>query len=539
MKARPFLAVVLAVAIVLASLGFGGWWIVLRQSPLKLQNQLLAVPMAARFVPRLTPLSLYWLTDPEQPVVYGRAVAPTAQRHQAAATVARLRDGAFAAAGIDYQAELASWLGPETSLALINGGSSEAPQGWLLALRSRHGDGARRFLQRFWQVRSLAGTDVQVSTYRGMGLISGRGALVGSTPMPLATALINDDLVLIASGQGVLQQALDVSQIDGLNQATTASFQAGVKRLAQGSALLTARPEAMAPWLGLPKDLIDQAGVKDLLATLRPERGTLVADVVVGLGEGNLPWRPLPDTSRTAALLAALHGQKSSLALLQNPAGWPAPWQPLLQAILVETSSPDSTSAEPTSPEPTSPSPIPALVALADAGPLLWSEGAEGWQIGTGLNQPAPEALDGALPGQGLVTAPLAVEGGPPLQVWTRLKSPASAREPLQASLEGARSAEGTIAWWGQTLAVLQQQRDLRQGPQQRQNQLTELAMPKAPLQWAMAGPKAQGLIQGWGTWRLLSGLAGQPLAASVDGLTLGLEPETNGLHFKARLSFA
>ena len=119
MKARPFLAVVLAVALSLLSLGIGGWWFVLQHSPLQLQNQALVVPAAARFVPRLTPLSLYWLADPEQPVVYARAVAPSRQRRVAADTVALLRDGAFAAAGIDYATELASWIGPETSLAII------------------------------------------------------------------------------------------------------------------------------------------------------------------------------------------------------------------------------------------------------------------------------------------------------------------------------------------------------------------------------------------------------------------------------------
>ena len=48
MKARPFLAVVLAVALSLLSLGIGGWWFVLDHSPLQLQNQALVVPAAKR-----------------------------------------------------------------------------------------------------------------------------------------------------------------------------------------------------------------------------------------------------------------------------------------------------------------------------------------------------------------------------------------------------------------------------------------------------------------------------------------------------------
>ena len=526
MKARPFLAVVLAVALSLLSLGIGGWWFVLQHSPLQLQNQALVVPAAARFVPRLTPLSLYWLADPEQPVVYARAVAPSRQRRLAADTVARLRDGAFAAAGIDYATELASWIGPETSLALISEGPGDAPQGWLLALRSRNGDGARRFLQRFWQTRSLSGTDLQISSYRGMGLISGRGALVGAgePPVPLATALINDDLVLIASGRSVLQQALDVSQIDDLNQAASPQFLQGLQRLGQGSALLTARPEALIEWLGLPADRLVAGGLKDGMAALRLEQRTLAAEAWFQLAEGSLPWRPLADQSRNGALLAAVHGEADSLALLQNPGAWPEALQGLLQGVLAGAGS----------------SPIPALVAAADAGPLLWADNPTGWLIGTGLAQPAPEALDPDLAAQGLLSAPVTVDGGPPLRVWTRLEvaPTAAAAPPLQASLEGARATEGTIAWWGQDLEVLKQQRESRQGPKQRQAQVAALEMAKAPLQWALGPAKAQELLQRWTTWRLLSGLAGQPLAASVDGLAIGLESEANGVHLKARVGF-
>jgi hypothetical protein len=180
-------------------------------------------------------LSLYWLADPKQPVVYARAWL-LRQRRQTADTVARLRDGAFAAAGLDYATELASWIGPEAqpgpdcrrpggcAPGLVVG-PAEPPWRWRLL-----------FLQRFWQTRSLTGTDLQISTYRGMGLISSRGALVGpegSTQVPLATALINDDLVLLASGRR-LQQALDVSQIDALNQGATPQFQQGLQQLGPG-----------------------------------------------------------------------------------------------------------------------------------------------------------------------------------------------------------------------------------------------------------------------------------------------------------------
>ena len=210
MKARPFLSALIAVLLSLLLITLGVLWAMDRRSPLRLAEASPELPRAARFVPRQAALSLHWLADPSRLPAYVQAVAPASERRQARDAARRWREGVFALAGLDYDSELASWLGSDVSLTLLD--ASDTP-GWVLALTSTDSDGARRFLQRFWQTRSLAGTDLQISSYRGMGLISGRGALVGRDPQPLATALIDDDLVLLASGRGVLERALDVPQL--------------------------------------------------------------------------------------------------------------------------------------------------------------------------------------------------------------------------------------------------------------------------------------------------------------------------------------
>ena len=536
MKARPFLAVVLAAVLLLLSLAAAGWWLVLQRSPLQLQHQPLVSPRAARFVPRQAPLSLYLLTDGQRPEGYARAVAPGRQRRQAADAVAGLRDGAFAAAGLDYPAELASWLGPELGLALLANEPGGAADGWLLSLRSRDADGARRFLQRFWQTRSLAGTDLQISSYRGMGLISGRGALVGTTPVPIATALVNDDLVLIASGRGVLEQALDVSQIDELNQAASPSFQQALGRLGKGAVLLTAQAEVLGSWLGMPAQLTGAGAVQELVASLRPDGRSLALEALLRLAPGATGPPPAPPAAAGdagLALLAALQGQSDSLALVQQPSLWPELWQPLLAAVLrVGEGGGDGL--------------LPALVAAADPGPLLWSAGSQGWLLGTAVDQPDPASLEQGLAAQGLTAAPLPVEGDASVMVWTRLEAPPAGRRigreegaVLQASLAGARASQGQLAWWGQNLAVLQEQRQSRQTPRLRLAQLAALDQPQASLQWAMAAGPAQALLQRWSTWQLLSGLAGRPLAPAVQGLSLSLEPgDSNSVHLSARVGF-
>jgi len=535
MKARPFLAALLAVALALLSFGFAAWWLLLERGPLGLQSQPLQLPLAARFVPRTAPLSLHWLVGPDQAAAYARAVAPPRQRRAAAAAVERLRDGAFAAAGLDYASELAPWLGRESSLALLSSPEQPGRPGWVLALRSRDSAGARRFLQRFWQTRSLAGTDLQISSYRGMGLISGRGALLGQDPQPLATALINDDLVLIASGRGALEQALDVSQIDELNQAASVSLQQAIQRLDHGVALLTARPEAMHSWLGLP---LDSQPLVELVAALQPAGTALAVDALAQLRDP-LPPRPLGNAEQ---LLRALQQPARSLALLSDPAALLAEASPEASPEAAEAADPWSSLLGPLLRQALerSSGPLPALVAAADHGPLLWADLPEGWLLGTPAANPPLEALQEQLAQQGYSGSPLESRGQL-LQVWTRLRSRPVKGNPdqLQAELAGARASEGPWAWWGQGLAVLHQQQGAHQPPQARLDQLEALATPQAPLQWAMDAGAARELLAGWSPWRLLTTLSSTPLTPVVDGAALSLEGDAGqprALHLRARL---
>ncbi|MEB3170148.1 MAG: DUF3352 domain-containing protein [Synechococcaceae cyanobacterium] len=542
MKGRPFLAVVLAIALLGLGLGLGGWVLVLRRSPLALQHQALSLPRAARFVPSQAPLSLFLGVDGEQPVGYARAVAPIRARRQAAEAVERLRDGAFAAAGLNYRDELASWLAPGIALALFDGApppvaldtaapssrNAPAPGGWLLALSSRDDAGARRFLQRFWQTRSLAGTDLQVSRYRGMGLISGRGALVGSEPVPLATALVDDDLVLIASGRGVLEQALDVSQIDELNLAGQPRLQQGLARLGEGVGVLLARPAALERWLGLPPApaAAGEAPTGPLLAALRPEGRSLALEALLELA-APLPLAPA-DAPAQRALLAGLAGQPRSLALVQDPAALLA--QPLLAPLLRRALLPAEAGG-----------PLPELVAAGDGGPLLAALGPQGWQFGTPAEQPAPQALEAALAAEGLIAAPLEL-GERSALVWTRL-SAADGRpgrragaDQLQASLAGWRTASPAQAWWGSSLALLEARPAGAGAAPALLQRLEALQEPQAPLRWALAAAPARELLQPWRPWRLLTALAGGGPQPPVGGLALALEPEGSSLRLRARL---
>ncbi len=538
MKARSFLLAVAAAVLVLLTTALGLWWAMAQQSPLKIVGQALVLPRAARFVPKDASLSLHWLSDPVRMPAYAQAVAPVSRRRQARNSTQQLRDGAFALAGLDFVGELADWIGPQVSLSLF-APVADAPAGWVLALTSLDQDGAKRFLQRFWQTRSLAGTDLQISRYRGMGVISGRGALLGREPQPIATALIDDDLLLIASSRGVLEQSLDVSQLDALHQLGDSALEVDLKRLGRGAALLTADPAAMATWLGMPSSISDRDDLVGLVAALDPKGTALNLDAVLRFRQ------PLGSAGNgitlSHSLMRSAGGSASALAVLSDPAALlspqsDAPVAQWLAPVLKETL--QTLGAEGAS----------AVVGL-DAGPLLWEQGEEGWLLGTSSDQPGLEAVDADLQAKGLVRSALPSDGSA-LEVWTRLARQRQRGEAsLQAQLAVALERESGEDWWGQTLDALTTRQD-HAALEPRLDQLRALQDEgAAPLaqQLALATEPSRAQLQKWRPWRLIQSVAGQPLLPAVQELALAAGPDqeegagqggSNRLRLRAQLRF-
>jgi hypothetical protein len=181
-------------------------------------------------------------------------------------------------------------------------------------------------------------------------------------------------------------------------------------------------------------------------------------------------------------------------------------------------------------------------VAQRAEGPLLLAAGPQGWQLGTASTQPAPEQLQGELAAAGLIQAPLEL-GDRSLLVWTRLEASSQRRaqagggESLQATLAAWRLASGPLAWWGRSLAVLDEPTGGR-GREELQAALAALDRADAPLQWALTRGPSRELLRLWQPWQLLSALAGGGLDGEVQGLAVALQPEGRTLHLQARLSF-
>ena len=517
MKGRSFLLALVAVAMVLLTLALGVWWAMARQSPLRLMDRPLELPRSARFMPSDAALTLHWLVDPRQVPAYAQAVAPIRQRRLVNDSTRQLRDGAFALAGLDFGNELAGWIGSEVSFAVLDAPaqqSGEQPkEGWVLALSSRDEDGAKRFLQRFWQTRSLAGTDLQISRYRGMGVISGRGALLGRDPQPIATALIDDDLLLLASGRGVLEQALDVSQLESQHQLGDPVLASDLKRFGRGAAVLIANPGAMDRWLGVPSAITDRGDLQGLVASLTPQGPDLALDAVVHFREPTIPLATqLIDSD---VLLRDAGGDAETVALLTNPSELLAadadePLAQWIAPLLRQSIESVSTGAA-------------AAVVGLDEGPMLWQQGPQGWVLGTRPNRPDPEMVDGRLQELGLTGSTLDSDGQS-LQVWTRLaRQRRRGEESLQAELAVALERHTGVNWWAETLDGLRRRSE--SGDQiQRLQQLQKLQFEdQSPLahQLAMAAAPSRSYLGQWRPWELVQGVAGRSLLPAVQGLAV------------------
>jgi len=542
MKGRSFLLALVASAMVLLSLALGVWWAMARQSPLRIVDRPLELTRAARFMPRDAELTFNWLVDPSRIPAYARAVAPVRQREAVSESTRQLRDGAFALAGLNFNDELRDWIGPQVSLAVLDDSTANAGDpgalGWVLALSSQDDDGARRFLQRFWQTRSLAGTDLQITRYRGMGVISGRGALLGRDPQPIATALIDDDLLLLASGRGVLEQALDVSQLESLQLQGDEGLANDLRSLGSGVAFLTASPAAMQRWLGVPAVIANRGDLTGLVAGLATQGMDLDLKALVRFRDEVIPVAD--ERSDAEALLAGAGGDAHALALLSAPQALinPDSQNPLAQWIAPALRRAlESTTAEGA-----------AAVAALDPGPLLFQQGEAGWLLGSRADAPSPDAVSSQLEQSGLVGSTLDADGQS-LEVWTRLvRERRHGEESLTADLALALERASGFNWWGQTLEGLRQRRS-GADPSALQQHLQELrSLAKAPITQQLAlsaDPSRDGLAQ-WRPWILLQGLGGRALSPAVQSLTLAAAPdaassqsgESSRLRLHARLRF-
>ena len=242
MKRRSFFYLLAAGVIVLLLTGIGGYYWLVRDSPLSLlQGGNQTTPGAAMFVPKQAPVMASMLVNPNRLEALGQAVTLPGERRRARTELNKLKTSLLANTSLDYRRDIQPWLGDEITLAVttvdIDRDDHNGRQpGYLMALATQDADKSREFLQVLFSKRAIAGTDLVFEQYKGVKLIyeNQRPQLdkqkgVDRAPTKkggmLSGAVVGDRFVLVANHPKVLRDAINNVQAPDLSLISSSQYQ--------------------------------------------------------------------------------------------------------------------------------------------------------------------------------------------------------------------------------------------------------------------------------------------------------------------------
>ena len=240
MKRRSFFNLLAAGVVVLLLTGIGGYYWLVRDSPLNLFQGGQTIPKAAMFVPKQAPVMASMLVNPNRLEALGLLVTLPGQRRQARTELNKLKTSLLANTSLDYRRDIQPWLGDEITVAVTTVDIDRDEQngrqpGYLMALATRDGDKSREFLQVLFSKRAIAGSDLVIEQYKGVKLIydNQRPQLNqnGVAPSPtnqavlLSSAVVGDRFVLVANHPKVLREAINNVQAPDLSLISSSQYQ--------------------------------------------------------------------------------------------------------------------------------------------------------------------------------------------------------------------------------------------------------------------------------------------------------------------------
>lgn len=305
MKFRAFISPLLAVVVLLLSLGIAGFWWITASSPLSAITTAAVIhPTTTFFVSKQSPALVSLLINPDQLETLRLVDAPLRDRKQIHREMEQFKRKLLAGTGLDYQQDVQPWLGDEVTLAVTapdldrNSETGYQP-GYLLIVTTRDAAQSQAFLERLWQ-KQAASRDLVFEPYGGVKLIystprqpeqgasdnTREAAVEAEDSVTLATAQVGDRFVLFGNSAKVIREAITNAQAKDLNLDSSDLYQqalgqATVPRLGIGFFNL---PRTLA-WLtdeAIPFAEDTTTHLFDgLLVTLDVEQGGLLAQTTL------------------------------------------------------------------------------------------------------------------------------------------------------------------------------------------------------------------------------------------------------------------
>ena len=493
-----------------------------------IEKEKVQLPETARFFPKETSLSLHLMVNPKKIPEYFESTTSTKNKKEARERTENLIEGLFALTGLDYDKELSRWISSGVSLAIYQSNEKNKPYNWLIALPNLNQDESSIFLERFWQSRALSGVDIDVSRYRDVGLISSKN--LSNAPI-ISTALVNNELLLIASNKEVLKHSLDISQLSDQNQAGDDGLKSSIQNLDNGLALLTISPLTLNSLFTFPAKFTQLENFNGLIGSLRTNSESLILDGFLKFERPIIDIKSqedgisslIKDSGGPIESLGVLH---STNTLLEKNSNEPLSiWLgPLIENQLNKTQG------------------LAAKTILSSIeGPLICIKEPGGWILGSKKGEPDDSIVDTALKDQ--IKSKLNYNEQT-YEVWSKLITKRINNDlKIDTELGIILAKESENQWWGETFEALQQRKE--NNIEILQNQLKELTQNNntlPPFQLALNQRKAQQEISSWYPWQLLQSVAGKPITPSIKGLALTINTDKsidrNSINLKASVKF-
>ena len=501
-------------------------------NPINIGNPQLKIERASKFFPKESALTFHWLADSKK--IPGSVTSITNNRidKEALYTAKSLRNALFALAGLDFENELAEWIEPEISFALLNLNEAKSDFQWVMVLTSSKENDAKNFLERFWLKESLGGVDVNIKRYRGVSLIKSNQFTNSSNYNSLATALIDESMILIASDEATLKTSLNISQFDEKNQAGEKQLKDTIEKLNNGLALISLSPEILNSILELPKEIIEQKDFSGFTAALNQDKNNLILD---GIFHYHSPFQEKEQSTKELdeSLIDSTKGPAEILGILYSPytllkEDSQDPFRNWI-ARLISNKLKETKGVAPK-----------AILAL-NQETLIWIREPKGWVIGTHQGSPSISNISEIMMQDNQLKSNLLIDDQE-FEVWSKLiANKVNEENIIETELGVIVSKENGNNWWGENLPALQQRQ--KEGVQLREKQLEELNSDykKHPfMQLALNEKYAQELLQNWKPWRILNSIAGGSLKTLVKGLALSIdsdwEQEDSSINLRANL---
>ncbi|MDX1978111.1 MAG: DUF3352 domain-containing protein [Pseudanabaenaceae cyanobacterium bins.68] len=233
MKAKSVFAGIAILAVVMLLLSLSGVARLWRANPGDLTAGVSSKPMAAKFLPKRSPLVASLLVNPDRLVRYVQTQVAPSDRRSVSQEVRHLEQYLQRAWLLNYQRDLQDWLDQEITIAVTSTDLDRDPTngnqpGYLLALASKDINLTKQQIDRFWQAQ--AGRDLEFEQYQGVSII----ALKPNPKQNLAGAVFGK-FALFANDPRVIRNAINDLQVPELALSNLPQYAQGLSHLSSHS----------------------------------------------------------------------------------------------------------------------------------------------------------------------------------------------------------------------------------------------------------------------------------------------------------------